>query len=482
MRRIAWSVALALACLAAAGGGLQGPAGGAGSTGASPPAPACGTPPTSITLSPMVPCDVNATSGTLQGLQNDFDVYSWNSFIALNWPVSASGAVEPGVKIGQNGDNPTVWETWSESSDIFLAGGAPPPPFGQHTPPPAACQNLYTPGMRVVTQIGKTLLEEDVQPFKTGPLVDQNGQYTRFEITVNENMFDTIVGYQLYNQQGQQAYASAGNSVQFLCGSNPTSQVGAIMAKAAWKVLGKGDNPGRFHKVQALVYTPDAKDLKDRCVLQTLGMVGLHIAHKTTSAPQWIWSSFEQVDNAPDQGQVEPAGSHFNYYNAGCKGCPVNEPPPRPWNASIPGQPATQVERVIPIAPSTAQLNQTAAALLRSVNPASVWQYYELISTQWPTQPAAASTFCPPPGGPPVKKSPALLNETDGNPAPQFLANATLETYIQGSVPNVSSSCIRCHHAATATTGDTADFTYLLERAESVIAPPPAPSTSGGMQ
>lgn len=40
MRRIAWSVALTLACLAAAGGGLQRPAGGAGSTGASPPAPA----------------------------------------------------------------------------------------------------------------------------------------------------------------------------------------------------------------------------------------------------------------------------------------------------------------------------------------------------------------------------------------------------------------------------------------------------------
>ena len=62
-----------------------------------------------------------------------------------------------------------------------------------------------------------------------------------------------------------------------------------------------------------------------------------------------------------------------------------------------------------------------------------------------------------------------------GKPAPSFLANATLETYIQGTVPQASSSCIACHgNAATHVTQSPrtsfADFTYLLERAQSTGA------------
>lgn len=458
-----WMTACLLACLAA---GCTKPAPDGPDETATPtptptatPVAACVVPPADVALSPQVPCDVNAQSGTLDGLQHDFDVYSWNTFIALNWPPDPNG------KIGQDGDNPTVWETWKESNDIFLPDGAKPSAFGAPGELPPACRNLAGPGVRVVTQIGKTptLLEEDVQPFKTGPLVDQNGQYTRFEILVNEPMFDTIVDNQLYNQEGQQAYAKAGNSVQFGCGSNDSQQVGAIMVKAAWKVLGEGDDPARFHKVDALVYTPTAKDPAQQCVKRQLGLVGLHIAHKTADAPQWIWSTFEQVDNAPEQGQT-PAG-HYNYNNAACKDCAVNEPPPQPWDPLRPGQPPTQVVREIPITADTVKLNQAAAGLLKGVNPASVWQFYELVSTQWPTQPASSQTFCPAPGtpGPTLQQ---VQSETDGNPAPQFLANTTLETFVQGTVPNASSSCIRCHHAATATTGETSDFTYLLERAK----------------
>ena len=40
-----------------------------------------------------------------------------------------------------------------------------------------------------------------------------------------------------------------------------------------------------------------------------MGLVGLHIAHKTQHAPQWIWSTFEQVDNykGPDPSFNDPA-------------------------------------------------------------------------------------------------------------------------------------------------------------------------------
>jgi hypothetical protein len=44
--------------------------------------------------------------------------------------------------------------------------------------------------------------------------------------------------------------------------------------------------------------------------------------------------------------------------------------------------------------------------------------------------------------------------------------NTTAETYVQGSVPQSSSSCIMCHNNATlAGSGRPSDFTYILENA-----------------
>ena len=79
--------------------------------------------------------------------------------------------------------------------------------------------------------------------------------------------------------------------------------------------------------------------------------------------------------------------------------------------------------------------------------PGSVWQNYELVSTQWPTN-AQSKT------------------DPTGVPAPSFLANTTLETYIQGEIKQTSSSCMACHNNATSTNGDFSDFTYLLQRAQ----------------
>jgi hypothetical protein len=62
-------------------------------------------------------------------------------------------------------------------------------------------------------------------------------------------------------------------------------------------------------------------------------------------------------------------------------------------------------------------------------------------------------------------------------PAPAFLANSTLETYSQGSVPQASSSCMGCHGNAVsyqqrppnaapdAKFFNQSDFTFTLEKA-----------------
>jgi hypothetical protein len=76
-------------------------------------------------------------------------------------------------------------------------------------------------------------------------------------------------------------------------------------------------------------------------------------------------------------------------------------------------------------------------AYYRALFKGSVWENYQLISTQWATGGA-------PQGTPPV------------------LANTTMETYIQSTA-----SCLGCHGQAPKASGDgSADFSFLLMEAQ----------------
>jgi hypothetical protein len=419
------------------------------------------TPPPPIVLSPAIPGDVNVTAKTvsIDAFQPDFDVYSWNTFIALNWPPGPDGNGDPKKKIGSNGDNDTVWEHYRDVSDIFLPGGARPTWNGPVNIPDA-CKSLNKGDVPVVTlmQIGKNLLTPTVvsansQPFNTGPIIDQHGVFTRFQILVNKTMFDYIMSNSLYSKAGQKAFTPP---VNFTSGSidstGKTLVEGAIMVKTAWKVISRADK-ARFHSENVLVYTPASENPKypAKCTIQTVGLVGMHIGHKTQAAPQWLWSTFEHVDNVPTDAEVKGGKlkASYNYYNAKCKACKVNQVPPRPWNPTMVSTFHSQIVRMnqfnFPIyAASAAARNADAQKLLKGVSPKSVWQNYELISTMWPTDP----------------------KQPFGAPAPTFLANTTLETYIQGTVPNVSSNCIECHNNATMTVPVPSDFTYVLQRAQ----------------
>jgi len=395
----------------------------------------------SSTLPPVPPF-----SGTvsLPALQHDFDVFSWESFIALNWPANEDGSPNTGVNIGDAPGTKRVWQNYKESRDIFLPGGAVPPAWDQINPPPSICN--ADDGKPVLHQVGKTpnVLDESGEPFKTGPLIDQNGQYTRFEILTNEVMFNYIRNNKLYSKAGQTAFA---NEADFPFSTKKV--VGSIMIKASWKIMGENDVAENFYTSKAYVYdNPDENaGVTEKCVLQTVGLVGLHIGTKAKGNPQWLWSTFEHIDNVPTQG--EPiTKAHYNYFKPKCKDCTeVNTPPARPWIPGIPFTQPGQIMRVIAIDAATKKLNASYHAALEKLVKGSVWRNYELVSTQWPTD-ASSKT------------------DPTGVPAPTFLANTTLETYIQGEIRQTSSSCIQCHNNATMTTGKFSDFTYLLQRAQ----------------
>ena len=420
-----------------------------------------------IVLSPVIPGDAqfgplppDATNEQkLLAIQGDFDIYSWNTFIALNWPPGPDGKGDPKKTIGQNGDNDTVWEQYRNVANIFLPGGAKPS-YNGPVSVPTQCKASYKPGMKIVSQVGKTptVLTEFSQPFNTGPLIDQNGNYTRYEILVNKPMFDYILQNTLYSKAGQKVFSGA---VKFPCGVLNGPE-GAIMVKAAWKAIDPADK-ARFHTQTVLVYNPASQNPKyaASCSTKLMGLVGFHVGHKTNSASQWLWSTFEHVDNAPTEADVASGKlkAKYNYYNPQCSAanCPPNQVPPRPWDPTKVSSFHSQVVRMNMFKgnefafTSAAQRNADALKLLLGVSSSSVWQNYELISTMWPTN----TGQCQASPGDPL-----------GTPAPTFLANTTLETYIQGMVPNVSSNCIECHNNATMTTPVASDFTYVLQRAQ----------------
>jgi hypothetical protein len=405
----------------------------------------------------------------LANRQRGFDFYSWLTFIAMNSPADGKTTIGKGPRPG--GDAPTKWEdlkNYRPLANVMLES-AEKPVWGSRIVPDK-CKVLDGPG-KLVFQIGEEAFN---QPFKTGPLIDQDGNYALFDILMNQPMFDFIESKGLYSKRGQEAF---GEAIEFPMGINPgkdkdgnpvPARMGAIMLKVSYRILDPVANKnliGQFHTSDALIYFPGppATRTGPACVEKKLGLIGFHVGHKTQFAPQWVWTSFEHVSNVPDAADVKTGKllPRYNFFNAKCKDCEPNNTPPKPWDPpetlKFPTAYRSQVTRSqmvpSPVLNEVANLNRAFRGLLKG----TVWENYVLLTTQWPSD---------------------FANKTDptGSPAPTFLANSTLETYSQGVVPLASSSCMACHGNALSFQRRQAaklddkpfnqsDFTFILEKA-----------------
>jgi len=451
-----------------------------------------------------LPCQESATPNGqqpigLENLQRGFDFYSWRTFIALNSPADGTTPIEKAKP-----DTPTLWEdmrSFKQLLDVML----PPDQVAASWPTdrpgmeaerkrlmPPACQAVIDAHKEMSGWMVVKMIEESFnEPFKTGPLIDQDGRYAIFDILMNGRMFDYIKNNHLNTKAGQIDNASL--MVDFPVGLNstpktPNSDIGAFMLKVSWKILSDKEIADKnFHMVKALVLTPPIPNGARECLPETLGLIGFHAVHKTGSRPQWIWTSFEHVKNVPDIDEVnnlKPSDT-FNFYKVHCSACTVNATPPTPWDPD----PAlklkfrrddsfkSQIVRETPLTPAAKNMN----AIFHSMLANSVWKNYMLISTQWPsnfpcTQAHLKGTPNPNPDftkpGTDFTKQPDMTC----SPAPTFMANSTLETYSQGDTPLASSSCIACHGnavsyqrgASNLPSGklNQSDFTFILEKAQ----------------
>jgi hypothetical protein len=428
----------------------------------------------------------------LQNRQRGFDFYSWLTFIALNSPVS-------GRPIDQSRDSKTKWEdrdNFMHLLDVMVKDPEKNTPKWGSRKIPEECRTKYKDeikdmdGMMIIEMIEETFNE----PFKTGPLIDQQGNYALFDILMNRQMFEYIRANKLYSKKAQEENATL--KVDFPSGFNPDKgktdggDPGAIMIKVSWKVIDSDKDKERFHTVNALVLMPrhEGKPEAPPCLRKTLGLVGFHVGHKTVSRRQWIWTSFEHIDNVPEDREVASNNlkAAYNFYDRKCTACEPNQTPPTPWDPTYANGLKfhdstfkSQITRVVPLTGEAKDMNRRFQSLLGD----TVWKNYMLLSTQWP------SDFDCSTRGDPILKTRADEQPTDFNkqpdmicaPAPTYLANSTLETYSQGKIPLASSSCMACHgnavshqrRSADVKPGDgkpadlynQSDFTFMLEKA-----------------
>jgi len=413
-------------------------------------------------LTPQLPGDVDITlktklekAGQFPQVQREFDLNAWQMFVAVNWPTNNQN--RPALRITDTSFGAPRWTLWHNSSTIFQVNGAPPQQACGQSPAAgflASSRDLSKPVSKgltpfnllaneaanprttrflgVISAVGElnvANIGDDIQQAFTGPLIDQYGNFVYYEIMIDPNEVKYLCNTKLYNINGQVDFSKAGGKVDMPTGHPDQDSSGSFELKLAWRIMKPCDSTkpkdpcddmSRFFVEDAYIKDqgPDGAELQRRV---KVGLVGMHIAHKSETSPQWIWATFEQVDNL-DVDQVAHPKLQASFNNAGCPICTTDVEPQQNSQKVYPRIPV-QVSRTIPIPADKVALNAQAAAALARMG--SVWQYYQLIDTQWPTQPKV------PPADPNGGLPDAVTNKPGGNPTPVNLTNVTMETYFQ---------------------------------------------------
>ncbi|MBB6048610.1 c-type cytochrome [Armatimonas rosea] len=358
-----------------------------------------------VALSPTVPTDVSrGLSGPeIRETQRAVDAFAWDEFVAIQWPARADqrGVADTNKPFGAEGLR--VWETWKTPGEIFLRGGAEPLPWSA----PLPHERELTDNLQAVQSDG-TL---------PATLTDRFGHVVRYEIRVNQVLFDYLRSHKLYDSRQQRV----AESVRY--------PDGAMAVKASWRELEPGEEAHYLTRECVVFDTKNGRAGRKR--KRKMGLVGLHIVQKTPSAPQWVWATFEHISNTE--------GSDASF-------CPPLVPEARTNKQTEPGVP-NLVQRLSPLRARLRELNRAQQQVLHATG--SVLQNYELVGAQWPA-----------PGG---------------RVEPTFLSNTTMESFVQ------ESSCLGCHASARTLNTEkyvSADFLFSIRRAqpevkEMPLIPPP---------
>ena len=349
-----------------------------------------------------------------------FDNFGWQSFVALNWPAGEGATPDMKRSITDNLGGDRIWERFFSPHDI-LSG--------------SACNNAnYAAKEKILSATSKlsTNTTGELDDFLNAarhPLIDRNNNFVLYEAKVNAEERDYICNNNLNSLVGQKVYTK-NNVIDFPIAADSD---GAVEVKAAWRILAE-EEMNRFYSRRVTIVVP-AKNThgKDDMRIPNIpvGLIGMHIVRKvkvfrdTTSKSDrnrvtailpWMWATFEHVDNVPanlNDTQIPENETEYSLYRSECTTCPVTEPalihkdsvfkwakkPPYAidYTSSVSGSGGearglgekygSQIIRPYGLFITAQCLNDKWQKKLAG----SVWENYQLISTQWSAESADAT-------------------------------------------------------------------------------------------
>lgn len=483
---------------------------------------------------PGVPGDVKSdpASKLPEQAQLMFDCLSWRSFLALNMEAQVEPAPGttaewrglPRLGAGLTNEGPRVWETYRSVFETFQPGR---PDWKldkrswddpEHFAP--VCKQV-TINDKVLRMTGKQryseIIDEAHQAFgnQFNILVDQNSNLAHFEVRLNRDEFEFLK---------KTHYANTGNynvggpnkllrwkidpALQFP--DNRPNKTGAIEIKAAWREMCtdssclKVDDLSHYFTRDAIIYRRDPLGGDATCRPAKVGLVGFHIAHKTYYAPQWVWSTFEHVENVPKVGDVPIQQTDrktkysfyspwMQWYAQDAATCMKQRPgvakkmPVKPNEVTVAACPnlqniANSHPKGVPpppyavVSPSPNQVTRLDKMSSSPLNLryqkeleawGSVFQYFRLVNTQWPLNGRTSD------GEVKMRACTDDVKEPCYNVKPSNLRlrNTTMETYqvsyhMPGKTGQASSAgCMQCHGISGV------DFSFVWT--DAVTAPVP---------
>jgi hypothetical protein len=408
--------------------------------------------PPQMTVTAALPDDI--PGGAPMASLEEAATFAWQEFIALSWPAAERGVPDTAARLGDPG--PVVWESYRNKVEVFPGTGVP---TGDYNLPPRYMYNDAVVGTYPDPRVGKGGVPScSGTEASSAPLVNldeasqigfnhafarpvgdpDKGSQILFAAKINPVEFDYIYANKWF-LAGIAPFSQTAASVlalqrSALPGSSSLVSFpgGTIEIKAAWRRLTAVEAAsGRFYSAPIRFYrSQDARrsygggtggDATKTCYVDepegAWGLVGLHIIHKTPSAPYFTYATFEQADNILDAtgapledpaGQIvgTPARAPFEpditSINAtgGAIATPASvqtliaTPTGDPSSYGLdffesPSAPSTPQGRIHvnqrknPIPSTIIAANRAAQAAVRRYSPAAPWQYYRLVNVQY---------------------------------------------------------------------------------------------------
>ncbi|MBC7777805.1 MAG: hypothetical protein H7246_20390 [Phycisphaerae bacterium] len=429
-----------------------------------------------IIVQPGVPSDI--TGGAPNATLMQAALFAWQEFIALNWPALPGFRDSANVNAMFGGPNDTVlvWHTFRHKVEIYPGNGKPP--HGAEQGPPDYGYNQYPAYYYTPDSVGKGgdgQVKPCGAPSSSTPWVNLDeineigvatmfagagsttypGQQILFLAKANKSEY-VYVTKNGWNAGGTKFNNAQTKTVAYIKKNSNTPPptmgdslvsfpYGTIEVKTGWRRLTSAEQQsGHFYTTKVRYYQLSSTTKKPCYTDEVLGMVALHIIHKTPTAPYFTFATFEQTDNILTTGgkPVEdslgnlianldsmPLNPNFKVKNA-TPSTPIMFSPTiatsKPgsslyyYNTPSQGLPTGSVtinRRMYPIPPDIIAANKSAHDAITTYNKKngikkSPWTYYRLTNVQYK----------------PINKPTPGVNYSAADSANYYLSNSVVES------------------------------------------------------